>query len=342
MAASPDIGASGRVARQARDGAADEPPAGSGEDDVRVVVTGGAGFIGSHLVDALLARPDTEVVVLDNLYRGQMANLAHHRHNPRLRFRSADIRCRQEIGEALHGAELVYHLAAQANVMGAVRDSQYAFATNVAGTFNVLQAARQAGVRRVIFASSREVYGEVAAMPVREDRPLAAKNSYGASKVAAEAHCRAFATPFGLETAVLRFANVYGPRDIDRVIPIWTRQALRGAPIELFGGKQVVDFVPVSLAAAALLRAADTPIVGLPINVGSGVGTPLRALADRILRSSRSRSALRVLPAREAEVTRFVADTSRLRRLLGLRPPDDPLEELPELLRVDQAVVRHG
>lgn len=305
---------------------------------MQAVVTGGAGFIGSHLVDALLAVPENAVLVLDNLRRGRSANLEAHRNEPRYRFELGDVRDAEQLSVALAGADVVYHLAAQSNVMGAVTDPRYSFETNVVGTFNVLEAARRGGVRRVVFASSREAYGEAAVLPVGEETPLTAKNPYGASKVAAEAYCRTFMNVFGLESAILRFANVYGPRDFDRVIPLWLQRALREQPLELCGGDQVLDFVPVGLAVQALVRAADAPIADIPINVASGVGTPIRELASRILALTGSRSALRVVPAREAEVRCFVADIRRLRALLSLTPDADPLAELPQLLSEHEAL----
>lgn len=299
---------------------------------MHVVVTGGAGFIGSHLVDALLARPFTTVLVLDNLSRGRLAFLGRHDGDPRFHFLSGDVREPAEVMEALRGAEVVYHLAAQANAMGAVSDPRYSFETNVLGTFNVLDAALRCGVRRVVFASSREAYGEASAVPVGEDQPLTAKNTYGASKAAAEAYCRTFANVYGLETAVLRFASVYGPRDFDRLIPIWIDRALNGEPLEVYGGDQATDFVWVGLAVAALLRAAHADIGAMPVNVASGVGTPIRELATRILAVTGSRSALRIEPAHRAEALRFVADVRRMRAVLGLTPAADPLEHLPQLL----------
>lgn len=297
---------------------------------MHVVVTGGAGFIGSHLVDALLAdRGVAGVLVVDNLRRGRLANLAQHDGDPRFGFLPGDIREPRLVEEALRGAEVVFHLAAQSNVMGAVGDPRYSFETNVAGTYNVLEAAHRARVRRVVLASSREAYGEARVVPVTEEHPLHAKNTYGASKVAAETYCRTFTNVFGLETVILRFANVYGPRDFDRVIPLWLDRASRSEPLDLYGGGQVIDFVWVGQVVEALRRAAHAGVVGTPINVAGGVGTPIRDLASRILDLTGSHSTVRVEAARAAEVTRFVADVGRMRDLLGLTPPADPLEYLP-------------
>lgn len=298
---------------------------------MRAVVTGGAGFIGSHLVEALLTRGCT-VTVVDNLHRGRRAHLASCLDHPALRFLEGDIRDQAMLDEAFRDAEVVYHLAAQSNVMGAVSDPRYSFETNVIGTFNVLEAARDGGVRRVVFASSRETYGEAQCLPVAESHPLAPKNLYGASKAAAENYCRAFANVYGLDTAVLRFANVYGSRDRDRVIPIFIERATAGAPLELFGGDQVLDLVWIEQAVEALLRAADADLGGEPVNVGSGTGTSIREIAARVTAACNSRSRIEIRPARSIEVSRFVADVSRMQRVLGLQPPSDPLGDLHRML----------
>lgn len=293
---------------------------------MRVLVTGGAGFIGSHLVDALVERGD-DVVVLDNLKRGRVEHIEGHVGTGKVRLVVGDIRDEQEVAAATTGAEVVYHLAAQSNVMGAIQDMDYSFKTNVVGTFNVLKAASSAAVRRVVFASSREVYGDPDVVPVREDAPLLAKNPYGASKLAGEAYCRVWQTANGLDCMVLRFANVFGLRDRDRVIPRWLARAADGQDLEVYGGNQVIDFVWVGQAVDALLAAAACTNDGA-VNVGSGVGTPISDLGQRILALTRSSSSLRVLPARSIEVVRFIADVSRMRSVLGIEPPVDPLAQL--------------
>jgi len=292
---------------------------------MKILVTGGAGFIGAHLVAAALATGD-EVVALDNMRRGVRAKLSDE-----ARLVEGDIRDRDTVALAMRGVQRVYHLAAQSNVLGAVTDTDYSFTSNVVGTYNVLVAARDAGVERVIFTSSREVYGEVEQLPVAEDRPMDPKNAYGASKVAGEVYCRTFQNTYGLDVSVLRLANVYGSGDRDRVIPIWLDRARRGEGLEIYGGAQVLDLVTVALVVAALRRAAEVSLGGRVVNVGSGVGTPLRDLANRIARLPSREVGLRVLPARSIEVTRFIADVARMRDLLDLAPPADPLEGLAAL-----------
>ena len=237
--------------------------------------------MGSHLVDALVERGD-EVVVLDNLRRGRPENLGGHLAAGAIKMHRGDIRQYETVVRAAVGCEIVYHLAAQSNVMGALQDADYTFTTNVTGTFNVLKAASKVGARRLIFASSREVYGEPDSLPVRECAPLCAKNAYGVSKVAGEMYCSLWQQAHGLDCLVLRLANLYGPRDADRVIPLCLQRARRGEDLVLFGGQQVLDFLWIGVAVRALLASATCPNDG-PINIGSGCGVPLAQLAERIL-----------------------------------------------------------
>ena len=299
-----------------------------------VVVTGGAGFIGSHLVDALVARGE-QVVVLDNLRRGRVDYIAPHLASGAVHFIEGDIRDEDAVREATRDARLVYHLAAQSNVLGAMQDGSYSFTTNVVGTHIVLEAAAAARAR-VVFSSSREVYGDAVRTPVSEDDALAPKNPYGASKVAGEAYCRAMRFSRGLDVAVLRFANVYGPRDTDRVIPRWLALATEGRPLQVYGGKQVLDFVPIETAVQALLYAGDNGLAE-PVNIGSGAGTSILELAQRVLSATGSASEVEVVPANECEVVAFVADVVRMRGL-GIDPPSDPLSALKDLARVGARV----
>jgi UDP-glucose 4-epimerase len=307
----------------------------------KVVVTGGAGFIGSHLVDRLLVDTDADVVVLDNLHRGRLTNLTQHVDTPRLSFVQGDIRDARLVEDMLGGADVVYHLAAQSTVMGAVEDLDYNFSTNVIGTFNVLKAAARECVRRFVFASSREVYGEPIELPVDEGHPLLSINFYGASKVMGEAYCRAFRRAYGLNTVILRLANAYGQRDFGRVIPSWIEMAAAGEQLTVYGGRQVLDFVWVGQVVEALMRTAALDGPTPPINVGSGTGTRIVDLARRIRLMSASRSHVELVPARAVEVVQYVARIDRMRQLLHIEPTPDPLAHLSELLGVpDSAAIK--
>jgi UDP-glucose 4-epimerase len=295
----------------------------------KVLVTGGAGFIGAHLVARLVERGD-EVVVIDNLKRASKEKLEDHVRRGRVRVVEGDIRRFDVLPGLVRGCEIVYHLAAQSNVMGAVDDPDYSITTNVLGTFNVLRSAAEAGAARVVFTSSREVYGDPASLPVAEDQPLLAKNPYGASKVAGEAYCRTFAATHDLRVEILRLANVYGPGDSGRVIPLWLMAAQAGRDLQVFGGEQVIDFLWVGTAVDALLFAADRGLPG-PVNIGSGRGTKILELAERVLTATQSNSKIARVAAREIEVAKFIVDT-RLMRSLGLQPEVDPLGHLAELV----------
>jgi UDP-glucose 4-epimerase len=287
---------------------------------LRWLITGGAGFIGSHLVDAILGRNLGDVTVLDNFRRGRRAFLAQHDGDPRLRIIEGDIRDALTVGDV----DFVIHLAACSNVMGSEAEVQVACETNVLGTLNVLDAALRAGVGRVVFSSSREVYGDQTVFPVSESTPLAPKNLYGASKAAGEAYCAAFRNR-GLDVRVLRLTNVFGPRDTGRVIPLWLERANAGEPLQVFGGKQVLDLLWVEYVVDALLNAASLPTLPGPVNVGTGQGIEILELAQRIIEETGSSAPIDVLPAREQEVVGYVADVRGMQLHLGITPPSDPL-----------------
>jgi UDP-glucose 4-epimerase len=297
----------------------------------KIVVTGGAGFIGSHLVDRLLADSTADLVVIDNLRRGRITNLAQHGSSSRLQLVQADICDVATLSRIVEGASVVYHLAAQTRIVGDPGDVDSSFATNATGTFNVLSAAVRNKVKRVVFTSSREVYGEPVELPVQEGQPLLAINMYGASKIVGEAYCRAFRHSFGLQSVVLRLANVYGPRDFGRVIPTWIDRAAAGEDLYLYGGKQILDFVWIDQAVEALVRAGNLDMALPPINVGSGVGMRLVDVARRIALLVGGRTQIKIQPARAVEVVRFVANVERMRQLLELEPSLDPLSELQSL-----------
>ncbi len=310
---------------------------GMSQDAAKVVVTGGAGFIGSHLVDRLIADGHDEVVVLDDLSRGRRENLARHEAEPRLRFIQGDIRDGEAVTAALSGASVVYHLAGQSLIMGGQEDIAETFSCNVVGTFNVLRAAVRANVKRVVFASARDVYGVPISLPVDEDHPLMAINTYGASKISGEVYCRAFRRKYGLQAVILRLGNVYGSRDFDHAIPVWVDQAQAGQELCVIGGNEIIDFLWIDQAVEALVLAAGAEGSLPPINVASGTGTKIIDLARRIGRLVDGRARIKVLPRDDRSVTRFVANVDRMRQMLHLEPPLDPLTHLPDLL----AAARH-
>ena len=292
---------------------------------MKIVVTGGAGFIGSHLVKRLL-KEGTEVTVIDNLYRGKLEKIEPHFRNKRLRYINSDIRNMDDMMQLIKGANIVFHLAAQSNVLGAVEDIDYSFSTNVTGTFNLLSAAKEAGVRRFIFTSSREVYGEALCLPVDENHPLQSKNAYGASKVAGETYCRGFAETGSFDVVVLRLANVYGKGDYNRVIPIFLEKFRNNSTVQIYGGKQLIDFISIEIVIETLLQSINNKkAVNRPVNVGSGIGTSLFHLADNIRALTNSNSAIKIIEAREAEVVKYVANTKLFKDIFNITLPENPL-----------------
>lgn len=287
---------------------------------MKVAVTGGAGFIGRTLVP-VLAGAGHHVVSVDNLRRGKPMS------QPCLRVEEqvGDIRDLATCHTAFSGCDVVVHLAAQANVISTESDPDYAFETNVLGTWNVARAAAMAGVGHLIFASSREVYGDAEHLPADECTPFRPHNLYGASKVAGEVLLTTQAAS-GVPVSVLRLANVIGPGDADRVVPNWLNAARRGEPLVLYGGLQELDLVPVTFVADVVLRLMRGGPVAGALNVGSGTGTRLPDLANHILYITASASPVEIRPPRGPEVTRFRADVTRLRSWLGADPPASPLE----------------
>ena len=295
----------------------------------RVLITGGAGFIGSHLADKLIGEGLASVLILDNMSRGRMDNLQGCR--DRISLRIGDVRNRDVVAECAQECDVIFHLAAQSNVIGSSQAGGYCFATNVEGTFNVLEAARTAGVRRVVFSSSREVYGDPRTLPVPESAPLSPKNGYGASKAAGEMYCKAWRNT-GIETAILRLANVYGSRDCGRVVPIFIENALAGRPLILYGGSQIIDFVWIEEVVQGLVHAGFGEYVQTPVNIGSGQGVDIMELARRVLEATGSHSQIHQVAARDIEVARFEADVCIAQRLFRLKTPSDPLWRLGDVV----------
>jgi UDP-glucose 4-epimerase len=278
---------------------------------MKALITGGAGFIGSHLLDALLDRGDT-VAVVDDLSTGRREHVPDG-----VALYVSDI---ADIAEAMERErpDVVFHLAAQADVRKSVADPANDARVNVAGTASVLEAAQRAGVRRVLLASTGgALYGESAPIPTPEDAPLEPYSPYGASKAAAETYLGLFTRLHGLSTMALRFGNVYGPRQDPHgeagVIAIFAGAVAEGRPVTVFGdGMQTRDYVYVGDVVAASLAAAASDATGA-VNVGTGVETSVLDLVAAI--GARAVHA----PARRGEVARSCLDVGRAETVLGWR-----------------------
>jgi UDP-glucose 4-epimerase len=296
---------------------------------MKFLVTGGAGFIGSHLVDRLVRGNSSHVMVLDNFSRGREEHLAQSRQ--RIELFRGDIRDRVLLQSVMKDVDLVFHLAAQSNVLGAVKDLDYSFETNVVGTYEVLRAAQAAGAKRVIFSSSREVYGEPTSLPVCETATIAPKNAYGVSKATGEMYCRLFADK-GMDVVILRLANVYGTRDHDRVIPLFAEQSFAGKGLTVFGRNKVLDFLWIGDLLDVLMKASDCLCPEGAVNVGSGRGVNLVDLAERISVLTGNGTKVQVTDERVPEVSRYVAEVGLAKKLFDLHCPEDALEHLPAVV----------
>ncbi len=291
---------------------------------MKILVTGGAGFIGSNLVEDLVSSGH-EVRVLDDLSTGSLDNLADIRPPPDAVVQ--DIRDTEAVWDAMRDVEVVYHLAALPSVARSVTDPVTTHQVNVDGTLSVLQAARRARVRRIVYASSSSVYGNTPRLPKDEAMPLAPQSPYAASKAAGEGYCRAFTHAYGLETVSLRFFNVFGPRqdpssEYAAAIPRFIHRMLAGGSPEIFGdGEQSRDFTFVADVVQALrLAAASGPeAVGQAVNIGCGARTSLLQLVA-ILNKVLGTSISPVFSApRQGDVRHSRADVTRAERLLGYR-----------------------
>jgi UDP-glucose 4-epimerase len=278
---------------------------------MRALVTGGAGFIGSHLVDALLER-GAAVAVVDDLSSGKRERLPED-----VPLHVGDIADIGPVAEA-ERPDVVFHLAAQADVRKSVADPAFDARVNVGGTAAVLEAARVSGARRVLLASTGgALYGEDVPLPTPEDAALAPFSPYGASKAAAETYLALYTRLYGLSTLALRFGNVYGPRQDPHgeagVIAIFAGAAVEGRTVTVFGdGTQTRDYVYVGDVVAGFLAAADAAATGA-VNIGTGVETSLLDLVAAIGVTAEHQ------PARTGEVARSCLDVERADDVLGWR-----------------------
>ena len=303
--------------------------------ETSVLVTGGAGFIGSHLVERLLAA-GRRVRVLDNLSTGKYRNLPRHE---RLEFIEGDIRDAAAVQRAMQGAGAIAHLAAVASVQASVDDPAGTHASNFDGTLNLLDAARRAGVTRFVYASSAAVYGTTAPLPVTEDTRLDPLTPYAADKLAGEHYLGFYGRQFGINGTAFRFFNIYGPRQdpsspYSGVISIFVERMRAGRDVTIFGdGKQTRDFVYVGDLADVLAEALNrTDLNGAVINIGRGTQASLLDLLDALESLAGRAIERRFAPARAGDIQRSCADITRLRASFGRLPETELRAGLRALL----------
>ena len=288
------------------------------------LVTGGAGFIGSHLVDRLLELGN-KVIVIDNFSSGKEENLAQHKGDARLKVYNADI-CNQDIGKYFNGVSVVFHLAAIPRVQFSIKYPQIANNTNVTGTLNVLEACREAGVKRLIYSSSSSVYGDQDKLPFIETMMPNPMSPYALQKLVCEYYCRLYCQLYGLETVILRYFNIYGPRqDADSeyscLIPRAIQAVLQNKGPVIFGdGEQTRDFTFVKDVVEANIISAsisDKRCFGGVFNIGNGENLSVNFVVKTIIGSTM------ILPVHEnpvIEPRNTLADISKSAEFLGWRP----------------------
>lgn len=297
-----------------------------------VLVTGGCGFIGSHLARTLLARGD-RVRVLDSLVSGDRTNLGADL--SRVELFAGDLNDLPVLTRAVKDVDLVFHQAALASVPRSIEDPLATHAACTTGTLNLLHTARQAGVKRVVYAASSSAYGNQPT-PLKSEQDLPSPLSpYAAAKLAAEHYCHAFFHSYGLETVCLRYFNVFGPRQDPNgpyaaVVPLFARKLLAGEAPTIYGdGLQTRDFTYIDNVVQANLLAASVPAAaGLAFNVGSGQATSLLDMLAQLQQILGTNLPPIFAPARTGDVRDSLADISRAREVLGYRPSVDLSEGL--------------
>lgn len=290
----------------------------------KILVTGGAGFIGSHIVDKLLSE-DYEVTVLDNLSTGRLENLSHHQDNRSFHFIKGDILDLNLIQRILEHQEVVYHQAALANVLYSVKNPIFTNEVNVKGTLSLLKACINNDVKRFIFASSASVYGETHILPMKETTSLNLQSPYAITKFAAENYIKLYHELYGLETICLRYFNVYGlrARTNQGVISIFINQLLKNqSPIIYGDGEQTRDFINVQdVADANILALSSKNAVGETINIGTGIATSLNQIVNLLLEilNKKYKNPIYSNP-RPGDVRHGYADIKEAQELLGFKP----------------------
>jgi len=299
---------------------------------MQALITGGAGFIGSNIAKALVEQ-GWVVRVLDDLSSGYRENLT----GLAVDFRRGDVRDSGVVTDAVEGCDVVFHLAAAVGNKRSIDDPIGDSSINVIGTLQVLEAARKAGVRKIVASSSAGIYGELRTMPIHESHPLDPLTPYGASKLCMEKQCLAYAATHGMEAVALRYFNVYGPNQrfdaYGNVIPIFVFNALQGRPITIFGdGMQTRDFVNVADVVQANIKAAMAPGVSGAFNIASATQTRIIDLADAIRGGLGVPVEIQFGSHRAGDVEHSLADIQAACAAFGYRPHVSMDLGLPEYL----------
>jgi len=304
----------------------------------KILVAGGAGFIGSHLVDELLRR-DLEVTVLDNLYTGRLEHVAHHKDNENFKFVQGDVRNKNMVRRVVKDVEAVFNDAAVVSVPRSMEDPLLANEVNVTGTLNLLKVSLDSGVKRFIQASSASIYGNTKTLPIKEDLPPKPISPYAVSELAAENYVRVFCKAYGLETVCLRYFNVYGPRQTyspySGVITIFVNQLLQNQSPTIFGdGRQTRDFVYVEdVVNANMLALTKREATGEVFNIATGTATTINKLVENLLEIMGKKGLKPVhKDPRPGDIRHSYASIEKAGKILGYKPVFTLKEGLTKLV----------
>ena len=290
--------------------------------DSRLVVIGGAGFIGSHIVDQLLREPVREVVIVDNFVRGTRANIEQALRDPRVRLVEGSITDRILMDDVLRGADGVFLLAALW-LYECVHEPRKALEVNVDGTWNVIEVARAAGVKRLVYSSSASVYGDAVTLPMTEEHPFNNRTMYGATKIAGEQFLRSQYEQHKFPYVAMRYMNVYGPRMdykgtyVSVIMKVLDKIDAGERPVVFGDGSQAYDFVHVADVARANILAMKSDVADEGFNVGTGVQTTINQLVQQLLEITGSQLTIDYRPNEQMFVTNRVGSTEKSERLLG-------------------------
>lgn len=290
--------------------------------DKNILVTGGAGFVGSHIVDTLSSQ--NNVIVLDNLFTGLSSNLEESK--DRVKFVKGDVLDKALIKDIVKDIDYIFHLAAHVGNIRSIENPYYDMEVNIKGTLNLLEACRDSRVKRLIYSGSAAIYGEAKHLPIDEDHPLYPESPYAVSKMAAEKYCFAFNKVHDIPVAVLRYFNIYGPRqdtsEYANAISIFLDKFSRKEPINIYGdGKQTRDFIFVGdIVAANILAATHPAAIGGVFNIATGLATTINQLVDIIRQVSGYKGTVNYAPFRAGEIIHSRANTEKASKVLGFRP----------------------
>jgi UDP-glucose 4-epimerase len=302
---------------------------------LKIVVTGGAGFLGSHLVDKLI-REGEEIIVIDNLFRGQTENIEQHIPNKKFTLLNDEIQNKTKISDALHLADAVIHFASISSVFRSIVEPEIVNTINVTGTLNMLNLCIKEEVQCFIFASSAAVYGGDRNRPLQENDSLHPLSPFAASKIAGEAYCKAYSETYGLNTIILRFMNIYGPRITKvyrRVCSKFAEATIRNEPLVIVGdGKQTRDFTYVTDAINGILLTLNKKdIKGETFNIGSGKPTTINQLANLYKKISvNPKQEIKHINSKKGDLIYSYADITKAKKKIGYHPKIDVETGIPK------------